>query len=511
MAFALAPLCRETTDGSSGTSVLSLGGVPDSSFQTFVSGVGNGNSTDYAIREAGVGWIECRGTVASGSPATLTRTAILASSNGGSDVTFGASVQVYGVVSHTTLNALTVLESVANLRIPANISGSTGALSLHTLSAILDAILGSTRGEIPYRGASAWSGLSPGKAGYTLQLSSALDPTWVNVASGGKGGTTGTVAATWQQAANRATTAALPSCTYSNGSSGVGATLTATANGALSIDGATVTVSNRILVKDQASAAQNGIYTVTTVGSAGAAFVLTRVADYDQSAEIVLGTAVLSLSGTENAGTAWVMTTSGTITLGTTAIAWDSLTATLPDCTQGQVLGNAAGFSTPAVPTSLLSLLDLIFSDTGMLARTGSAAYTQRTVAAGKGISVTNGSGVSGNPTVALANDAVATAQWVSGAVVANGTGYFAVKCPFAGAIASLDYVTGNGSFTVAIKINGTNVTSLSAVAVSSSTPANTAATGANTVAVNDTITWVISSATGSPTDAYLSLNITRT
>lgn len=106
MAFILGALCRETTDGSSGTTTLSLGGAVDVSYETFVDGVGDGNSTDYAIREAGVGWIVCRGTVAAGSPDTLTRISILASSNGGGDVTFGASVDVYCVASHTFLNSL---------------------------------------------------------------------------------------------------------------------------------------------------------------------------------------------------------------------------------------------------------------------------------------------------------------------------------------------------------------------------------------------------------------------
>ncbi len=143
-----------------------------------------------------------------------------------------------------------------------------------------------------------------------------------------------------------------------------------------------------------------------------------------------------------------------------------------------------------------------------LIGNTSGNTLAKGTLTGGKGISVTNGAG---SITVALANDAVATAQWVSGAVVANGTIYFAYKCPFAGTIASLDYFAGNGSFTVAVKINGTNVTSLSAVNVNSATPANTSATGANTVAINDIITGVISSATGSPTDAVLSLNITRT
>ena len=73
-----------------------------------------------------------------------------------------------------------------------------------------------------------------------------------------------------------ATTAALPAVTYANGSSGVGATLTANANAALSVDGASPSVDDRILVKDQAAQAQNGIYTVTATGSGSAVFVLTR-------------------------------------------------------------------------------------------------------------------------------------------------------------------------------------------------------------------------------------------
>ena len=81
-----------------------------------------------------------------------------------------------------------------------------------------------------------------------------------------------------------ATTAALAAVTYANGASGVGATLTADANGALAaVDGVTLIATERVLIKDQASALQNGIYIVTTVGDAGAAFVLTRAGDMDGS------------------------------------------------------------------------------------------------------------------------------------------------------------------------------------------------------------------------------------
>ena len=80
--------------------------------------------------------------------------------------------------------------------------------------------------------------------------------------------------------------------------SGVGATLTANANGALSIDSVAVSTSDRVLIKDQADAAQNGIYTVTNTGGAGAAFVLTRATDADTGAELPGGTFIFSFLST---------------------------------------------------------------------------------------------------------------------------------------------------------------------------------------------------------------------
>lgn len=86
---------------------------------------------------------------------------------------------------------------------------------------------------------------------------------------------------------NYATSAALPTVLYVNGVSGVGATLTAVAPGVLTVDGvAQNTLNTPILVKDQASTFQNGIYTLTTVGTVGVAFVLTRRTDFDTGAEM---------------------------------------------------------------------------------------------------------------------------------------------------------------------------------------------------------------------------------
>jgi hypothetical protein len=107
---------------------------------------------------------------------------------------------------------------------------------------------------------------------------------------------------------------------YNNGASGVGATLTnAGADAAFSIDGTTPALNARILVKDQTSTFQNGIYSLTTVGTALVPWVLTRTTDYDIPSQIFPGNFVLITAGTSNAGTGWIQTSTVT-TIGTDPI-----------------------------------------------------------------------------------------------------------------------------------------------------------------------------------------------
>ena len=118
----------------------------------------------------------------------------------------------------------------------------------------------------------------------------------------------------------RAATTANLSATYSNGTAGVGATLTASSNGALTLDGVSPVVNDRILVKDQSTAAQNGIYVVTTVGDGSSAFVLTRATPEDQPAELSGGSFVFVEEGTANGDNGYVFTHTGAPTFGTTAL-----------------------------------------------------------------------------------------------------------------------------------------------------------------------------------------------
>jgi len=122
--------------------------------------------------------------------------------------------------------------------------------------------------------------------------------------------------------------------TYNNGSSGVGATLTnAGTLVAFTPDGIVASVNDRILIYNQTNAAQNGVYTVTTVGSGSVAWVLTRATDadtYDPISPTALGggDAFFVTSGNTGAGETYVCNNTGTITFGTTAITFVQVSAT---------------------------------------------------------------------------------------------------------------------------------------------------------------------------------------
>lgn len=123
-----------------------------------------------------------------------------------------------------------------------------------------------------------------------------------------------------QIAVRVATTAALAGApVYANGSSGVGATLTRGTNGVLPAqDGVTLEVGDRILVKNQASTLQNGIYEVTSLGSASTKWVLTRTTDADSSQELD-EMIVAASEGTTNRAISYGQQTNNP-TIGTSAI-----------------------------------------------------------------------------------------------------------------------------------------------------------------------------------------------
>lgn len=124
----------------------------------------------------------------------------------------------------------------------------------------------------------------------------------------------------FKEAAKYASTAALPSIVYANGSSGVGATLTGVALAAISLDGASPGIGDRVLIKNQVSTFQNGIYVVTQTGSGIAVFILTRSTDFNQSFEIDTGDTVFVTAGSTQATTTWAYNGIDQPVMGTDAI-----------------------------------------------------------------------------------------------------------------------------------------------------------------------------------------------
>ncbi len=80
------------------------------------------------------------------------------------------------------------------------------------------------------------------------------------------------------------------------------------------IDGVTLATGDRVLVKNQSTGSENGIYVVVASGAAS------RATDADTSAEVTSGMFTFVSEGTTNADSGWVLTTNDTITLGTTAL-----------------------------------------------------------------------------------------------------------------------------------------------------------------------------------------------
>lgn len=120
-----------------------------------------------------------------------------------------------------------------------------------------------------------------------------------------------------------ATNAVLPA--YTAAGIGPGKTLTASANGALTVDTVAVALGDRILVKNEAQ--NNGIYVVTAPGSAGTPWVLTRATDFDTAAtgEVETNAWVFVTAGSAtNIGTRQQLTTPGPIIVDTTVLTFAS-------------------------------------------------------------------------------------------------------------------------------------------------------------------------------------------
>ena len=334
-----------TTDDGTGTAI-TLASKVDGEFKdlTMVNLAPSGNVTTA---------LNASSTIAAGSSITAVTTITATGNVAGGNITTGAKVTAVGEVKGgsitdgtATMSSGSITSGLVNVTGSGTIQGGTvtdGTLSINSGS-IASGVNGAFSGTVT----ASTKVSTPDVEGAAITITATGTNDSVTLAPTGSG----TVAMSSKRvsgvatptattdAANKAyvdsvaegldikesvvaaTTAVLPAVTYDNGTAGVGATLTADANGVLAaIDGVTMVADERVLIQNQAAALQNGIYVCTSIGAVGAAFVLTRAGDMDGSpASEIPGAFVFVEEGTVNADNGFVCTTNAPVTMGTTAI-----------------------------------------------------------------------------------------------------------------------------------------------------------------------------------------------
>ena len=284
MALSLKDRVRESTS-TTGTGTITLTGAYVG-FQTFASAISDGDTVYYTIHntasgfesewEVGIGTFTLSGT-------TLSRDTILSSSNAGSAVNFSAGTKEVFITQPAEKAVFE--DSSNNVTVGGKItvgSAPTADLDVATKLYVDNSVAAALHYHDPVR----------------VESPIAL------------------------------------TVTYNNGTAGVGATLTnAGTQAALVIDGITMATSDRVLIYTQVDQTQNGVYTVTDIGSGSTNWVLTRASDADtynpsDPDSMGQGDAFYVQEGLTGAGESYVLTTQGTITFGTTNITYSQFAAT---------------------------------------------------------------------------------------------------------------------------------------------------------------------------------------
>lgn len=181
-----------------------------------------------------------------------------------------------------------------------------------------------------------------------------------------------------------ASTSALPANTYSNGSSGVGATLTGNVNGPLIVDGVTILVGQvgqRVLVAGEATQANNGWFVITQQGVVAVSpYILTRATESDSAAEIGSGyiTSVIASNGftvgSANNGKVFVsVAAANPFVVGTTNLTFSAI-GTTSSLSVGTT-SISSGTSTRVLYDNAGVLGEYVISGTGNVAMTNSPTF----------------------------------------------------------------------------------------------------------------------------------------
>jgi hypothetical protein len=445
MALVLKDRVKETTT-TTGTGTVTLAGAA-AGFQSFAA-VGDGNQTFYAIVDSASGAWEVGVGTYTASGTTLSRTTVVSSSNAGSLVNFGAgSKDVFVTYPSSRAVYLDAAGSAVSVLDIGTLGASTANITTANITAGTVSTTPTSANDLvnkSYVDTLAASGI------HFHQPVRVESPINLNA-------------------------------TYNNGTAGVGATLTnAGTQAALVIDGVTVSVADRVLVYQQTTQTQNGIYVVTDVGSGSTNWILTRSSDADtyvinSAAGLSEGSTTFVQQGATGAGETYTCNTTGVITFGTTNI-------TFAQISSAQIYSAGTGLT--------LSGTQFSITNTGTAGTYGSASSVPviTTNAQGQVTGVTptaiaiSGAAVSGNisgQAGSVANALTAGTFLTSGGTY-NGSAArtFAVDATDANTASKVVARDASGNFSA-----GTITATLSGSATSATTATNLAGGAANRIA----------------------------
>jgi hypothetical protein len=291
--------------------------------------------------------------------------------------------------------------------------------------------------------------------------------------------------------------------TYNNGTAGVGATLTLSV-ALTTLDGYTLLNGDRVLVKNEATQANNGIYTWATGGT-----VLTRATDFDTAAEMASGDFTFVSNGTLYGNTGWVQTDPVTV-VGTSPVTWVqfsgsgaytagtglTLTGTQFSITNTAVTAGAYGSATQVGTFTVnqqgqltLAGNTTITPAVGSITGLGTGVATALGVAVGTaGAFVVNG-GALGTPSSGTVTNLTGTASInINGTVGATTATTGAFTTISASGVITSTVATGTAPFTVA---STTQVANLNAATAGTATNATNTAITANSTNATNYLTFV--------------------
>jgi hypothetical protein len=474
MALILKDRVKETSV-TAGTGTLTLTGAIIG-YQTFNSVVASGSKVYYAIQNTAIGF-ETEWEVGVGTftaTASLSRDAVLSSSNAGSLVNFSTDPELQVFITQPAEEAVYLNQATGLVEVGGNGTNTVSFTNINTTNLTATTV-------------TLTAGTISTNASNTTDI---VNKQYVD----------GIVAAGvhyHEPVLVESPTALIATYNQPGGAgNGVGATLTNSgSNVALSIDGVSLSNTARVLVYTQSNAAHNGVYTVTNEGAPdtpgpGSAWELTRATDADtyvvaSSAGLSEGSTFFVQSGNTGAGEVYTCTTQGTITFGTTDI-------TFAQIGSAQIYSAGTGLSLTNTTFSIsnTAVTAAQYGNDGAVGQFTVNAQGQITNAANVSI---NASSISVG-TLANARTTANSANGASTIVARDSNGSFTANVITATDVNAANVSATTGTFTN-ISGNGATVTNINASNITSGTINNAFTTGNS---ANSASTLVLRDSNGS-------------